>query len=131
MVSKAGHVSWSTGYCDCSSDCRSCNIIHYHTLNAIFFLLFNYFHFWSCVGCLTLWCPCITFGKVAEILDKGTTCKLLLMNIIWSYYFYFGLNSEYIFLVILQLVVCKDYFTAYLVVLLILGHFIHAFIVQN
>nr|KYP61549.1 Uncharacterized protein At1g14870 family [Cajanus cajan] len=23
--------------------------------------------------CLTLWCPCISFGRIAEIVDKGTT----------------------------------------------------------
>ncbi|KAA8532536.1 hypothetical protein F0562_032648 [Nyssa sinensis] len=24
-------------------------------------------------GCITLWCPCITFGRIAEIVDKGST----------------------------------------------------------
>ncbi|KAJ7954297.1 protein PLANT CADMIUM RESISTANCE 2-like [Quillaja saponaria] len=38
---------WSTGLCDCFSDCRNC--------------------------CITWWCPCITFGQVAEIVDKGST----------------------------------------------------------
>ncbi|KAM7484683.1 hypothetical protein LguiA_000692 [Lonicera macranthoides] len=23
-------------------------------------------------GCITCWCPCITFGKIAEIVDKGS-----------------------------------------------------------
>ncbi|KAD4983115.1 hypothetical protein E3N88_19786 [Mikania micrantha] len=40
---------WSTGLCDCGEDCSNC--------------------------CLTFWCPCITFGRIAEVLDKGTTCK--------------------------------------------------------
>ncbi|CDP21865.1 unnamed protein product [Coffea canephora] len=40
---------WSSGLCDCIKDCRSC--------------------------CLTCWCPCITFGRVAEIVDKGQSCK--------------------------------------------------------
>lgn len=26
-------------------------------------------------GCLTCWCPCITFGQIAEIVDKGSSCK--------------------------------------------------------
>ncbi|KAK1425726.1 hypothetical protein QVD17_21081 [Tagetes erecta] len=38
---------WSTGLCDCRKDCSSC--------------------------CLTCWCPCITFGRIAEVVDKGTT----------------------------------------------------------
>lgn len=28
-------------------------------------------------GCLTCWCPCISFGQIAEIVNKGTTCKCL------------------------------------------------------
>ncbi|RDX99604.1 Protein PLANT CADMIUM RESISTANCE 2, partial [Mucuna pruriens] len=28
-------------------------------------------------GCITCWCPCVTFGQVAEIVDKGSTCKKL------------------------------------------------------
>nr|XP_004503403.2 protein PLANT CADMIUM RESISTANCE 2-like [Cicer arietinum] len=39
--------SWSTGFFSCFSDCSSC--------------------------CLTLWCPCISFGRVAEIVDRGTS----------------------------------------------------------
>ncbi|PON62728.1 PLAC8 motif-containing protein [Parasponia andersonii] len=40
-------VPWSTGLCDCFSDVRNC--------------------------CITCWCPCITFGQIAEIVDKGST----------------------------------------------------------
>ncbi|KAJ6768803.1 PLAC8 MOTIF-CONTAINING PROTEIN-RELATED [Salix koriyanagi] len=39
--------SWSSGLCGCFSDIPNC--------------------------CITCWCPCITFGQIAEIVDKGTT----------------------------------------------------------
>lgn len=26
-------------------------------------------------GCITCWCPCITFGQIAEIVDKGSSGK--------------------------------------------------------
>nr|VDC63932.1 unnamed protein product [Brassica rapa] len=38
---------WSTGFCGCCSDCSSC--------------------------CLTCWCPCITVGRIAEIVDQGSS----------------------------------------------------------
>ncbi|CAN1181397.1 Protein PLANT CADMIUM RESISTANCE 2 [Linum perenne] len=44
-------LPWSTGLCDCLDDCSSC--------------------------CLTIWCPCITFGRIAEIVDRGSTPCLL------------------------------------------------------
>ena len=28
-----------------------------------------------CIGCVTCWCPWITFGRNAEIIDRGTSCK--------------------------------------------------------
>ncbi|KAG0474870.1 hypothetical protein HPP92_014556 [Vanilla planifolia] len=40
-------MKWSTGLCDCFDDVGNC--------------------------CLTCWCPCITFGRIAEIVDRGTT----------------------------------------------------------
>ncbi|TXG49795.1 hypothetical protein EZV62_025670 [Acer yangbiense] len=39
--------AWSSGLCDCFSDCSGC--------------------------CLTFWCPCITFGRISEIVDKGSS----------------------------------------------------------
>ncbi|BAS87191.1 Os03g0830300 [Oryza sativa Japonica Group] len=42
-----GSAAWSTGLCDCFDDCGLC--------------------------CTTCWCPCITFGRVAEIVDRGST----------------------------------------------------------
>ncbi|KAL8172080.1 hypothetical protein V2J09_023884 [Rumex salicifolius] len=42
-----GEGQWNTGLCDCCDDVPRC--------------------------CLTFWCPCITFGQVAEIVDKGST----------------------------------------------------------
>ncbi|KAH7569854.1 hypothetical protein ACOSP7_017710 [Xanthoceras sorbifolium] len=40
-------IPWSTGLCDCCDDVSTC--------------------------CLTWWCPCITFGRIAEIVDRGST----------------------------------------------------------
>ncbi|KAK9091502.1 hypothetical protein Sjap_024679 [Stephania japonica] len=38
---------WSTGLCDCFDDVHNC--------------------------CITCWCPCITFGRIAEIIDRGSS----------------------------------------------------------
>ncbi|KAG8503523.1 hypothetical protein CXB51_001521 [Gossypium anomalum] len=38
---------WSVGFCDCFSDIKTC-----------------------CMACL---CPCIAFGRISEIVDKGST----------------------------------------------------------
>ncbi|CAI0459058.1 unnamed protein product [Linum tenue] len=47
----ASPMPWSTGLCDCFDDCSSC--------------------------CLTAWCPCVAFGRIAEIVDRGqTSCGL-------------------------------------------------------
>ncbi|XP_027343235.1 protein PLANT CADMIUM RESISTANCE 2-like [Abrus precatorius] len=40
-------VDWSTGLFGCFSNFKNC--------------------------CITCWCPCVTFGQVAEIVDKGST----------------------------------------------------------
>ncbi|KAK9049621.1 hypothetical protein SSX86_031410 [Deinandra increscens subsp. villosa] len=41
------NAAWSSSLCACCSDVPNC--------------------------CLTCWCPCITFGQIAEIVDKGNT----------------------------------------------------------
>jgi hypothetical protein len=27
-------------------------------------------------GCLTFFCPCVAFGRIAEIVDQGATCEI-------------------------------------------------------
>ncbi|KAF2316833.1 hypothetical protein GH714_042174 [Hevea brasiliensis] len=49
---------WSSGLCDCFSDWRNC--------------------------CLTCWCPCVTFGRIAEIVDKGSSATLLEAEPLWD-----------------------------------------------
>jgi hypothetical protein len=29
-------------------------------------------------GCLTFFCPCVAFGRIAEIVDQGATCEFIL-----------------------------------------------------
>lgn len=51
QVQPGAKVSWSTGLCDCFSDVPNC--------------------------CMTFWCPCVTFGRIAEIVDSGSSsCAL-------------------------------------------------------
>nr|XP_027099530.1 protein PLANT CADMIUM RESISTANCE 2-like [Coffea arabica] len=52
MASGNRNNDWSTGLCDCTQDCRSC--------------------------CLACWCPCVAFGRIAEIVDRGQSscCKM-------------------------------------------------------
>ncbi|BAF13701.1 cell number regulator 10 [Oryza sativa Japonica Group] len=46
-MAKPSAAAWSTGLLDCFDDCGLC--------------------------CMTCWCPCITFGRVAEMVDRGST----------------------------------------------------------
>ncbi|KAK9105940.1 hypothetical protein Scep_022784 [Stephania cephalantha] len=41
------NVAWSTGLYDCCDDVGNC--------------------------CITCWCPCITYGRIAEIVDQGSS----------------------------------------------------------
>ncbi|KAK2980433.1 hypothetical protein RJ640_029217, partial [Escallonia rubra] len=53
---------WSTGIChSCFSDCSLCES--------------------EFVRCVTCWCPCITFGRIAEIVDEGATFHLFRLNV--------------------------------------------------
>nr|GEU95037.1 hypothetical protein [Tanacetum cinerariifolium] len=45
------NIKWSTGLCGCGDNVSNC--------------------------CITCWCPCITFGQIAEIADRGATFLFL------------------------------------------------------
>ncbi|KAJ0981350.1 hypothetical protein J5N97_009605 [Dioscorea zingiberensis] len=47
QVSSQAEGPWSTGLCNCCDDVSNC--------------------------CVTCFCPCITFGQIAEIVDRGST----------------------------------------------------------
>ncbi|XP_050277972.1 protein PLANT CADMIUM RESISTANCE 3-like [Quercus robur] len=47
VESRSAPVPWSTGLCDCCEDVPNC--------------------------CITWLCPCITFGRIAEIVDGGSS----------------------------------------------------------
>ncbi|KAH7679742.1 PLAC8 motif-containing protein [Dioscorea alata] len=47
QVQSQAQGPWSTGLCNCFDDVNNC--------------------------CVTCFCPCITFGQVAEIIDRGST----------------------------------------------------------
>ncbi|KAG2411075.1 hypothetical protein LR48_Vigan325s000700 [Vigna angularis] len=76
-------VEWSTGLCDCFSDCGNCNFHNLHSLLLFTTYITDLLQFdWLLCeiygklfvsGCLTWWCPCITFGRIAEIVDRGSS----------------------------------------------------------
>ncbi|XP_039126825.1 cell number regulator 2-like [Dioscorea cayenensis subsp. rotundata] len=81
QVQSQQKVSWSTGLCGCCDDVGNC--------------------------CITCWCPCITFGQIAEIVDRGSTScgvsgaiYLLLMltigcNCVYSCFYRKKMRSQY------------------------------------
>ncbi|KAM7487757.1 hypothetical protein LguiB_025241 [Lonicera macranthoides] len=64
-----GPPQWSTGLCDCLDD--------------------------PATFCITCWCPCITFGKIAEIVDKGTTSCITAGTLYTLIYAISGLGCIY------------------------------------
>ncbi|XP_024991951.1 cell number regulator 10-like isoform X2 [Cynara cardunculus var. scolymus] len=66
-------VLWSSGLCDCCADPKLC--------------------------CLTCWCPCITFGRIAEGVDHGKTSCVASAGIhaLLTYMTGFGWMYSYIY----------------------------------
>ncbi|KAL3830755.1 hypothetical protein ACJIZ3_019557 [Penstemon smallii] len=77
---------WSTGLCDCFDDVPNC--------------------------CMTCWCPCITFGRIADIVDQGSTSGALYtliscvtgISCIYSYFYREKMRKQYM----LQGDTCND-----------------------
>nr|XP_034592450.1 cell number regulator 11-like [Setaria viridis] len=58
----------------------------------------------SCFGdvgtcCLTCWCPCVTFGRVAAVVDRGSTCRCSTLSLLFvhSYKPSISLADSYLF----------------------------------
>lgn len=78
MTQSQGPVLWSTGLCDCTEDVGNCKLVIHIVvarLPACFWFLFV-------AGCMTCWCPCVTFGRIADIVDRGSICKFLLICLV-------------------------------------------------
>jgi hypothetical protein len=67
---------WSVGLCDCFGDCGTCMQIYFLCSSCVEIFIIMYVNFYNSFSlptadCLTCWCPCITFGRIAEITDRG------------------------------------------------------------
>lgn len=76
-------MPWSSGLCDCFSDPKNCKLrLSKASFLSIYMMIYLRGNLLCLIvliitsaGCITCWCPCITFGQIAEIVDKGSTCK--------------------------------------------------------
>ncbi|OWM90310.1 hypothetical protein CDL15_Pgr014612 [Punica granatum] len=60
---------WTTGLCDCFDDPSNC--------------------------CITFFCPCVTFGQTAEVIDKGNTSCFCAGTICVLLWYFFGVFCCY------------------------------------
>jgi hypothetical protein len=86
--------TWSTGLFHCMDDPGNCKcllllllLLHYLQSNGChgrhghwkLWLLTDASHPFRS-GLITCLCPCITFGQIADIVDKGTCCEFFLSS---------------------------------------------------
>ncbi|KAI3413033.1 uncharacterized protein J3R85_016601 [Psidium guajava] len=74
------NVPWSSGLCSCSEDVPTCKSAEFFLSHPFRLEVDGHLIEQLCpcvnllgdVGCLSFWCPCVTFGRIAEILDHGS-----------------------------------------------------------
>jgi hypothetical protein len=73
--------AWTTGLFDCFDDVGSCELKRKIHLSYVFCFIYmhlfvtNLFGLIFYSGCLGFLCPCVAFGRVADITSRGQTCK--------------------------------------------------------
>jgi hypothetical protein len=83
--------TWTTGLCGCSRDLHSCKAwslkLEVDSMSSlsridhvILLLLVDDGWVWLFAGCCATCCPCVLMGRIAEIVDEGSTCKLAPMT---------------------------------------------------